>query len=386
MTLPSIVRALTHRNFRLYAMGQGVSLIGTWLQQVAMGWLAYRLSGSAWLLGLIGFCSNIAIFVLAPLAGILSDRGNKRTLITLTQAVMLGQAVLLAVLTASGLVQVWHIVALALVLGVASAFDLPLRQSLLVDLVEDKTHLPNAIALNSFMVNTARVLGPAMAGVLVAAFGEAMCFELNAASFVFVLIALWRMRWPAGQAQHAHPGFWESWREGARYAFGFLPIRVNLILLAVVAWTITPYTSLMPVFAKDVYGGDAHTLGLLLSAAGVGALAGSLYLAGRATVRGLYRVIPIAAGVGGACMFAFAWCRFLPLALVLMLFVGAGVIMAAASTNTILQTIVDPDKRGRLMSFYTMSFFGVAPFGNLAAGALVNTVGEQVTFACNGPF
>lgn len=384
MTLPSLFRALTHRNFRLYAAGQSLSLIGTWLQQVAMGWLAYRISGSAVLLGLIGFCSNVAIFVLAPLGGILSDHGDKRRFITLMQSVMLAQALLLALLTFAGIIQVWHLVALALVLGVASAFDLPLRQSLLVELVADKTHLPNAIALNSFMVNIARIIGPALAGVLVAAFGEAVCFALNALSFVCVLIALWRLQWPAMQASRTHPGFWESWREGVRYAFGFLPIRFNLTLLALIAWTLAPYSTLMPVFAKDVYGGDAHTLGLLLSSAGVGALAGTLYLAGRATVRGLYRVIPAAAAGAGLALFTFAWSRSLPLAVVLLFFVGGGIIMAAASTNTILQTIVDHDKRGRLMSFYTMSFLGVAPFGNLAAGALVSAIGEKATFALNG--
>jgi MFS family permease len=358
--------------------------MGTWLQQVAMGWLAYRLSGSAWLLGVIGFCSNIPILLLAPLAGIVSDRGEKRRLLLTTQSVMLTQAVALAVLTASGTVTVWHLIVLAILLGLASSFDLPLRQSLIADLLEDKAHLPNAIALNSFMVNSARVVGPALAGILVAAFGEAVCFALNALSFVFVLAALLRMRWTARRPAAATAGFLESWREGARYAFGFMPIRMNLLMVAVLSFTVAPYSTLMPVFARDVYGGNAETLGLLLSSAGAGALVGTVYLASRTSVRGLYRLIPLAAATAGLCLTAFSQCRVLPLAMLLMLFVGGGMIMTAASTNTILQTIVDHDKRGRLMSFYITAFLGVAPFGNLAAGALVNAIGEQWTFTING--
>ena len=378
-------RALRYRNFRLFFIGQGLSVMGTWLQQVAMGWLTYRLSGSVWLLGVVAFCGNAGILAFGTFAGVVADHVHRRRALRITQSLMLLQAVVLTGLTWTGHIAVWHLIVLALWLGLVSAFDVPLRQSLWVHLVEDRVDLPNAIALNSFMVNAARVIGPALAGLLLAIVSEAVCFMLNALSFVAVIVALGRMRW----AHEPVPvpwegGFWSKWVEGYRFVSGFAPARAMLLLIAVLSWTINPYSSLMPVYAKDIYGGGPQTLGFLLAAAGAGALASTLYLAGRATVRGLGRVIAAAALTCGLALAAFAYLSILPLALVLMFAVGGGVILTAASVNTILQTIVPDPLRGRVAGFFTLAFLGMAPLGNLAAGALANAVGVQATFALNG--
>ena len=382
--LPRTFRALRHRNFRLFFIGQGLSMIGTWLQQVAMGWLVYRLTDSAWLLGVIAFCNNIGILLFGNLAGVLADRIDRRRGLLTTQSLMLAQALVLALLVAFHWVQTWHLIALALWLGTCSAFDVPLRQSMYVHFVEDRGDLANAIALNSMLVNTARVIGPAIAGILLALTSEAVCFALNALSFVAVIVAVMRMHWPRDNRGHAADGWWESWVEGARYAWSLEPVRSLLGLVAALAWTIAPYSSLMPVYAKDIFGGGPHTLGYLLSAAGLGALLSTLYLARRASVRGLGMVIAVSAGISGAALALFSYMSVLSVALLLILLVGAGVILAAASCNTILQTIVEDRLRGRLASFYTLAFLGVAPLGNLAAGAIAGAIGTRFTFALNG--
>jgi MFS family permease len=383
--LPRTFRALHYRNFRLFFLGQGLSVMGTWLQQVAMGWLTYRLSGSAWLLGAVAFCGSAGILVFGAFAGVVADHVHRRRALRLTQSLMLLQAVALAGLTWSGYIAVWHLIVLALWLGVVSAFDVPLRQSLWVHLVEDRSDLANAIALNSFMVNAARVIGPALAGLLLAFVSEAVCFMLNALSFVAVIVAIDRMRWThePGPVPWAG-GFWPKWVEGYRFVSGFAPARAMLLLVAALSWTISPYSSLMPVYAKDIYGGGPQILGFLLAAAGAGALASTLYLAGRETVRGLGRVIAAAALTCGAALAAFSYLSYFPLALGLMFAVGGGVILAAASVNTILQTIVPDPLRGRVAGFFTLAFLGVAPLGNLAAGALAKFAGVQLTLLANG--
>jgi len=378
-----LFRALSHRNFRLFFFGQGLSLIGTWLQQVAMSWLTYRLSGSALLLGVVTFCQYIAVLLLAPVAGVLADRVDRRRALLITQSVMLAQAVVLAVLTATGKVAVVHVAALAMVLGCASAFDIPLRHAMIARLVTDRAHLPNAIALNSLLINCARVVGPALAGILIASVGEAICFGLNALSFGAVLYALTQMRWPAAPSRGPASGWLASWLEGAKSAFGFRPIRAALLLIALISGTIGTYSTLMPVFAKDVFGGDAHTLGLLLSAAGGGALLSALYLASRRTTRGLDLVILVAGAVASFAMLAFAHSTRLAPALPLLVALGAGLIAAQASIQTLVQTLVDDDKRGRVMSLYTMAFLGTLPFGNLLAGAVARYVGEATAFTLN---
>src|SRR5207248_6954468 len=275
-------------------------MMGTWLQQVAMGWLTYRLTGSAWLLGVIAFCANIGILLFGTWAGVLADRVRRRRALYLTQSLMLAQAVALTVLTAFNWIQVWQLIALSLWLGVVSAFDIPIRQSLYVHLVEERADLPNAIALNSLLVNGARVVGPALAGLLLAIVSEAVCFALNALSFIAVIVAVTRMRFPREPGPTARAsGWWASWVEGFRYLWQSAPARALLLLVAALAWTIAPYSSLMPVFAKDVYGGGPHTLGFLLAAAGGGALVSTFYLASRENIRGLGRVIAISAAVSG---------------------------------------------------------------------------------------
>jgi MFS family permease len=298
---------------------------------------------------------------------------------------MLAQAIALTALTALGWIDVWHLIVLALWLGIVSAFDIPVRQSLYVQLIDDRADLGNAIALNSLLVNAARVVGPALAGLLLAVVSEAVCFGLNALSFVAVIVAVARMRFPRepGSASQSG-GWWSSWVEGFHYVFDSPPARALLILVALLAWTITPYSSLMPIYAKDVYDGGPRVLGFLLAAAGGGALVSTGYLASRESVRGLGRVIALSALVAGIAMAAFAYLRILPVALVLMVAMGGGVILAAASANTILQTIVDDRLRGRVAGFYTLAFLGVAPIGNLAAGALAARWSAPATFALNG--
>ncbi|MBK6337155.1 MAG: MFS transporter [Betaproteobacteria bacterium] len=384
LDLAHTFRALRHANFRRYFTGQSLSLIGTWMQQVAMGWLTYRLSGSAWLLGVVAFCANIFILLLGPFAGVLADRVDRVRALYLTQTLLALQATTLAVLTWFGWVEVWHLIALATFAGVVAAFDVPLRQTLYVSLVDDRSVLPNAIALNSFMVNAARVIGPALAGALLALATEAVCFALNAFSFVAVLAALHRVHWPKTAPSASRGGFLDNWNEGARYAFGFAPIRSVLLVIAAAAWTISPYSSLMPIFAKDIYGGGPQTLGWLLSAAGAGALASTFYLAGRDTIVGLGRVIALATVAAGLALAAFAFLRVFAVGVLLMTLVGGGVILAASSTNTVLQTIVEDRLRGRVLGFFTMAFLGVAPLGNLAAGALARQFGAPATFAFNG--
>ncbi|HEY3177462.1 MAG TPA: MFS transporter [Casimicrobiaceae bacterium] len=378
-------RALKHRNFRLFFIGQGLSMMGTWLQQVAMGWLTYRLTGSAWLLGVVAFCANIGILLFGTWAGVLADRVRRRRALYITQSLMLAQAIVLTVLTALDQIQVWHLIALALWLGTVSAFDIPVRQSLYVYLVEDRADLPNAIALNSFLVNAARVVGPALAGLLLAVVNEAVCFALNALSFVAVIVAVSRMHFPREPGPAARTsGWWSSWVEGFRYVTQFAPARALLLLVGVLAWTIAPYSSLMPIFAKDVYGGGPHTLGFLLAAAGSGALISTVYLASRENIRGLGRVIAMSAMICGVALAAFSYMSVFAIALALMVVVGGGVILAAASANTILQTIVDDSLRGRVAGFYTLAFLGIAPLGNLAAGALAERLSAPAAFAING--
>ncbi len=385
MALPRTFRALRHRNFRLFFIGQGLSVMGTWLQQVAMGWLTYRISGSVWLLGVVAFCGSAGILLLGTFAGVVADHVRRRNALRVTQTLCLLQAVILAGLTWSGHIAVWHLVALSLWLGVVHAFDVPLRQTLWVHLVEDRADLPNVIALNSLLVYSARMIGPAVAGLLLAVVSEAVCFALNALSFVAVIIAIGRMRWQHEPGPAPWEGaFWAKWVEGYRFASGFAPVRAMLLLVAVLSWTVSPYSSLMPVYAKDIYGGGPQVLGFLLAAAGAGALASTLYLAGRTTIRGLGRVIAVAAVGSGVALAVFAYLALLPVALGLMFVVGGGMALAASSVNTILQSIVDDPLRGRVAGFFMLAFLGMAPLGNLAAGALGSALGVPATLAVNG--
>lgn len=385
--IPSVsiaLRALRHRNFRLFTIGQTLSLIGTWMQQVAVGWLVYRLTDSALLLGLVAFVSQGPAFFLAPLAGVLADRFDKRRIVLITQSVMMVQAFALAALVLAGHITVGLIIALMAVLGAATGFDIPARQSFLIEMVGAKEDLPNAIALNSSMFNASRLLGPAIAGLLVAAVGEGLCILINAFSFVAVLGSLLAMKLPPWQRSTARLDVFRNLTEGFRYAWNFRPMRSILSLVAFTSFVAVPFTVLLPVIASDILGGGADTLGFLTSAVGLGALSGALYLASRTTVKGLGRIIAIAAAIFGVALIATGASRTIWLTLPLLAFAGFGMMVQMASANTVLQTLTADDKRGRIMSLYSMAFTGISPFGSLAGGAVATAFGAPLTFALGG--
>ena len=385
----SMGRALRHRNYRLFFLGQGVSLIGTWMTRVATGWLVFRLAGAdaAFLLGIVGFAGQLPSFFLAPFAGVLVDHWNRHRLLIATQVLSLVQSALLAWVAfrgEPGLVTIWQIVALSALQGVINAFDMPARQAFLVEMIEQKADLPNAIALNSSLVNGARLIGPAVAGVLIALTGEAWCFVVDAISYLAVIASLFLIRVVPRLHLGAAPPMMRRMIEGFRYAFGFAPIRALLLLLALVSFMGMPYSVLLPIFAADVLGGGPYALGFLSAATGVGALTGALYLAARRTVLGLGRIIVVATILFGLGLIGFALSRVLWLSLVLMMVAGFGMMVQMAASNTILQTIVDEDKRGRVMSFYGMAFLGMAPFGSLFAGLLAHQIGAANTVLIGG--
>jgi MFS family permease len=376
--LSDALRSLRYRNFRLFTIGQSISLIGTWMQQVAVSWLVYRLTDSAMLLGLVAFAAQGPTFFLAPLAGAIADRSNRLRLLIVTQALMMAQALILAVLVLSGTVTIWHIVLLSALLGCLSGFDIPIRQSLLVELVEGREDLSNAIALNSSMFNGARLIGPVLAGLAINLVGEGICILLNGLSYIAVLGALLAMRLlPRDLPVHREPMLHQI-RTGFRYAFGFAPIRAVLLLVAMVSLVAVPFSALLPIFAGGVLHGDARTLGLLVSATGAGALTGALYLASRTTVRGLSRVITFAALLFGTSLLVFALSRAVWLSALALLLAGLGMMLQMAASNTFLQTIVDDDKRGRILSLYTMAYIGTAPLGSLLLGAVAQWLGAAI--------
>ena len=384
-SLRSIGRALRNRNYRLFFAGQSVSMIGTWLTRVATSWLVYRLTGSALLLGIVGFAGQIPTFFLAPLAGVWVDRWSRHRVLVVTQALAMLQSAALAALAWSSRMTVVHIAALSVVQGLINAFDMPARQAFVVEMVADRDDLPNAIALNSSMVNAARLIGPSVAGMLIAAGRGGVVLRHRRGQLPG------GDRVAAGHANHgppagpAHdPGAGPSWPKASATWSAILPIRSVLLLLALVSLMGMPYTVLMPVVATQVLHGRAHTLGFLMAASGAGALTGALYLASRTSVVGLGRVIAIAAAVFGVGLLRFRLSRVLWLSLILMVPTGMGMMVQMAASNTVLQTIVDEDKRGRVMSFYAMAFFGTVPFGSLLAGSLADKVGATNTIGIGG--
>jgi MFS family permease len=379
MPLPTIFRALAHRNYRLFILGQGVSLIGTWMQQTGLSWLVYDMTGSPFLLGAVAFCGQIPAFFLAPVAGVMSDQFDRRRTLLVTQAVSMAQAVMLVLLMWTGHLAIWQIITLSAVLGVANAFDMPTRQAFLIDMAPDRSDLPNAIALNSSMVNLTRLAGPLLGGVVIAVGGVLACFVVNAVSYMAVILALTAMRGlPARPRSAAKFGFAMATRgllEGFSYAFGFAPIRALLLMVAMQSMLGMPVATLLPVFARDILHGDARLFGLLGGASGVGALSAALYLAQRKTVVGLGRPIAWAAGTFGLGMILFSLSRFVPLSLCVLAVTGFSMMLLLAGCNTLLQTVVDDDKRGRVMSLYAMAFMGTAPVGSLIAGTLASSFG-----------
>ena len=380
-----MLRALRYRNYRLFFGGQVVSLVGSWITTTATNWLVYRLTGSAVMLGTVAFASQLPSFLLGPFAGIIVDRVNRHRLLVVTQTISMIQSFALAALVFSGHVSIGWLIALGIVQGLVNAFDMPGRQAFLLTMIENKEDLGNAIALNSSMVNLARLIGPSIAGVVIAAVGEAWCFAIDGISFIAVIVALLRMRIAPAPARprgdrHAVAEF----VEGLRYAFGFHPIRSVILLLAVVSLVGVPYSILMPVFAATVFQGGPHTLGLLMTSSGCGALLAALWLAGRRSVVGLGRLIPTAAAVFGAGLIAFSLSSRLWLAIPCLVLTGFGFMVQMASSNTIIQTIVDDEKRGRVMSFYMMAFLGTAPFGSLIAGWMSSRIGPAHTLQVGG--
>jgi len=380
-----MLRALDHRNYRLFFIGQGISLIGTWMTQIATNWLVYRLTNSALLLGVVGFAGQIPSFLLAPVAGVLVDRWNRHRLLVATQALAMAQSLALAVLTLTGVVKIWHVIALSAFQGVINAFDMPARQTFVVEMVERREDLSNAIALNSLIVNAARLLGPSFAGVIIAAVGEGWCFMLDGVSYLAVIASLLLMTLPHAVAERIEEeNLFLQFREGWNYIVRFKPIRNILLLLALASLVGMPYTVLMPIFADEILGGGPYTFGWLMAAAGVGALMGALFLAARRTVLGLGKFIPLMAGVFGAGLIAFSFSRELWLSLLLRVVTGLGVMAQMAVSNTLLQTIVEEDKRGRVMSFYTVAVMGTMPFGSLLSGAMAARIGAPYTLLISG--
>ncbi len=378
------LRAFHHRNFRLYFYGQSVSLIGTWTQQIAMLWLVYRLTHSAFLLGVTGFASQIAILLFAPFGGIWSDRLDRRRMLLVTQSLFLVQGLILALLTYTHLVQVWHVIAMALLLGLVMAFDTPIRQAFLPQMVPSKADLPSAIAFNAFMQNAGRLIGPTIAGFLIAWAGEGFCFLLNGISKFAVIAAVLQMVVARHQPRATKTSVVKDFAEGIAYCWNVVPIRMLLPLLALVSFMASPYATLMPIFAKEVFHGGAKTMGFLIGAAGFGALVGMIWLAARKSVRGLSRMIVYTSALAGISLMIFSYSRLLWLALPAMALAGFGIVVTAMSVSMILQTIVDDDKRGRVMSFFTISFLGMTPLGSLAAGALASAIGAPHTLAIGG--
>jgi MFS family permease len=380
----SIFRSLRYRNYRLFFGGQSISLIGTWMQHIAMSWLVYRLTNSVFLLGVVAFCAQIPAFVLSPFTGVLADRWNRRGILIVTQTISMVQAFLLAVLTLAGVIQVWQVIVLGMLLGCVNSLDIPARQSFIMDMVEKREVLGNAIALNSFMFNFARLVGPSLAGIIIAYSGEGTCFLLNGVSFLCVIGSLLAMEIAVRRHGARDSRLLHDLREGLAYTFGFTPIRSILLLLSVSSLMGMSYVVLMPVFARDILHGGPQTLGFLMAAAGVGALLATVYLASRKDVLRLGKMLPVSTALFAAGLIAFSLSRVLWLSLSLLFVAGFGMMVQMALSNTVLQVIVDDDKRGRVMSFYTMSFMGMAPLGSLLAGYLASRIGAPHTLMIGG--
>ncbi|MGA2091016.1 MAG: MFS transporter [Endomicrobiales bacterium] len=384
MSIKSTFRAFKNRNYWMFFVGQGTSLIGTWMQYIATSWLVYRLTGSAVLLGLVGFVSCIPSIILAPVGGVMADRCNKKTLLLITQILAMVQALVLAILVIKGMITVYWIVALNFMLGIINAFDVAARHSFVFEMVEDKEDLGNAIALNASMGNGARLIGPLIAGLLIASVGEGICFFINSVSYIVIIIALYAMKIPRKVKEFKKSNITADFREGLFYVYRSVPMRSILYLLGLVSLTGMSYQILMPVFAKQVLGGGPHTLGFLMGAVGFGALCGAIYLASRKNSYYLSALIPVSAAVCGFGLIAVSFSRLLWLSLILAAVSGCGMTVQAASSNTLLQTLVDDDKRGRIMAFYAMAIMGMAPFGSLIAGSLGGIIGAPHALLFSG--
>jgi MFS family permease len=379
-------RALRHRNFRLFFFGQSISMIGNWMTRLATTWLVYQLTHSAMLLGIVSFAGQIVSFLLGPFAGVWVERLERRKLLVWTQALAAVQSLALAALTLAHVITLWEIIALTAFQGVINAFDMPARQSFLVQMVGDRNDLSNAIAINSSMANGARLIGPAIAGLVIAGFGEGGCFLVDGLSYLAVIASLLLMRIPRLDAPRSKANMFEQIREGWEYVRSFQPIRTILLLFSLVSLMGYSWSVLLPIFAAQVLHGGAARLGWLMGAAGIGALVSALSLAVRKSVVGLTRMLQVATAILGGALILFGLSHTLWLSLMLMVLVGFGMLQAASVSNTIIQSLVPEDKRARAMSYYTMAFFGSAPFGSLLAGTLADRIGAPHTVMITGAF
>ena len=377
-------RALRHRNYRLFFTGQSISLIGTWMTRIATSWLVYKLTRSPLLLGVVSFAGQIPTFLFAPLAGVWVDRLDRRRVLVITQILAMLQSLALAALTLSGHINIPEIIGLGAFQGLINAFDMPGRQAFLVQMVEDKQDLGNAIALNSSMVNMARLLGPSLAGTVIALFGTGYCFLIDGLSYLPVIASLLMMRLKPWLLPQGTASMFQQLKEGWTYVANSTPIRTIFLLFAVISLMGWPFTVLMPVFALKILNGGPHTYGFLMGAVGVGALISAYSLAVRSSVRGLTKMIPISAGMLGGGLIVFGLSKNFWLSLLMLSFCGFGMMQQMSASMTIVQTIVEESKRGRVMSYSTVALVGMAPFGGLMAGTLANSIGAPKTVMVSG--
>ena len=382
--LNNAFRALKYRNYRLFFAGQTISLVGTWMQRLAIGWLVYRLSDSAFLLGMVEFAGQIPCFILTPLGGVVADRYNKYHILITTQILSMLQATILTCFFFWGNVTIPHLILLNIFLGVINAFDMPIRQSFVVEMIEDRSDIGNAIALNSSMVNVARLLGPAIAGFILTATNEGMCFLLNAVSYIAVIASLFMMKSISFRNNINQISAWQQLAGGFAHTFAFAPIKYIIAMIALVSLAGMPYLVLMPIFARDILHGGPHTLGLLMSASGIGALIGAMYLATRKNIVGLGKIMVAAMVIFSVGIIGFSFSSVIWLSMIFIFLAGLGMMLQTASGNTILQTIVSDEMRGRIMSVFIMAFIGMAPFGSLLAGSLANKIGAPNTLLTGG--
>ncbi len=379
----SALRALSNRDYRLFFFGQGASLIGTWMQSIAASWLIYRLTGSAFMLGLAGFLGQMPVFLISPVAGVLGDRWSRHRILLVVQVMSMIQAFVFAAITLSGVVQVWHILTLTCILGIINAFEMPVRQAFIIEMIEDRSDLPNAIALNSSIFNASRLLGPAAAGVIVAAAGEGVCFLINGISYIAIIAAFLSMNVAASINKKSGKNVFTEMKDGFSYAVSFVPIRDILVLIALISFFGMTFPVLLPIFAAKIFNGGSHTFGILVSASGAGAFLATIYLAMRKSLNGQGLIMNIAVYVFALSLIAFSFSDIIFISAILLVIIGFSMIVVVASCNMVLQAVVDEDKRGRVMSFYIMSFTGAAPVGSLIAGSLSSKAGAPLTvFIC----
>lgn len=377
------LRALRHRNYQLFFCGQTLSIIGNWVQQIAMAWLVYRMTESAWLLGVTGFAGQIAILVLAPFGGLWADRFDRHRLLLITQALSAVPPLVLAVLSYSGMIEVWHVVVMALLAGIINAIDTPIRLTFTTGMVP-REDLPSAIAMNALMQSLGRMIGPTVAGALLAVSTEAFCFVVNTLSKAIIVSTVIMMTIAPQVIAPVTASPWQQMREGMRYAWELIPVRWLLPMVATISFMVTPYQTLMPIFAAEVFQGDATLLGVLIGAAGGGGVIGMLALASRRDVRGLTRWVTFASLSAGLSVIVFAWSPWLPLSLLAIAVTGFGIVVNGMSVSTMIQTIVDDRMRGRVMGIFSMAFLGMYPLGSLAGGALASVIGAPATLAIGG--